>query len=245
MPDVKTKFITLKVSDGTSMRAFVAQPQRAEKLPGLLVFQEAFGVNEHIRDVTARFAREGFLAIAPELFHRTAAPGFESNYSDFTSVMPHVSALKDAGIEADIRAAHEWLQKQSAFDLQRAACVGFCMGGRVSFQADLILPLGAAISFYGGGVAPREGNAGLLKRTGEIHGPILLFWGGLDRHIGPEQRRAVSDALRDAHKTFASMEFADADHAFFCDARPAYNKHAAEQSWNLSLEFLRSNLKQH
>ncbi|MGH9727359.1 MAG: dienelactone hydrolase family protein [Candidatus Acidiferrales bacterium] len=242
MPEVKTELVTLKVNDGTTMRAFVAQPERGSKLPGMLVFQEAFGVNEHIRDVTQRFAREGYLAIAPELFHRTAAAGFEGNYADFKSVMPHVMALNDQNLEADIRAAHDALLRNSAIDAQRMACVGFCMGGRVSFLTDLILPVRAAVSFYGGGIAPRDGKPGLTDRAGQIHAPILMFWGGLDKHIGPEQREAVAKALRDARKTFASIEFADADHAFFCDARGSYNKAAAEQAWALSLAFLKSNL---
>ncbi|HEV2616862.1 MAG TPA: dienelactone hydrolase family protein [Candidatus Acidoferrales bacterium] len=242
MPEVKTEFVTLKVSDGTTMRAFVAQPKRGSKLPGILVFQEAFGVNGHIRDVTQRFAREGYLAIAPELFHRTAAAGFEGNYADFKSVMPHVMALKDQKLEADIGAAYDALLQNSAIDPQRIGCIGFCMGGRVSFLTDLILPVRAAISFYGGGIAPRDAKSGLTDRARQINAPILMFWGGLDKHIGPEQRDAVAKALRDEHKTFASMEFADADHAFFCDERPSYNKAAAAQAWALSLAFLKSNL---
>jgi len=243
MSEVKTEFVTLKVVDGTTMRAFVAKPERGSKLPGMLVFQEAFGVNEHIRDVTQRFAKEGYLAIAPELFHRTAPPGFEGNYADFKSVMPHVAALNDVELEVDIQTAHDALLRHSAVDPHRIACIGFCMGGRVSFLADLILPLRAGISFYGGGIAPSERKPGLTDRTGQMHAPILMFWGGLDKHIGPEQRQAVNGALRDAHKTFASMEFADADHAFFCDARASYNKAAAEQAWTLSLAFLKSNLQ--
>jgi len=243
MVEMKTDFLTLKVADGTNMRAFVAHPgNSAANLPGMLVFQEAFGVNEHIRDVTQRFAKQGFVAIAPELFHRTAAPGYEGDYADFKSVMPHMAALKDEGLEADIRAAYEALKGQPGIDRGRIACIGFCMGGRVSFLADLILPLRAAISFYGGGIAPGPRGAGLLGRAKDLHAPILMFWGGLDKHIGPEQRQAVADALRDARKTFASMEFADADHAFFCDARASYNKTAAEQAWTLSLAFLKSNL---
>ena len=242
MPEVKTEFATLKISDGTNMQVFIAYPEGSAKSPGILVFQEAFGVNAHIRDVTERFAKQGFVAIAPELFHRTAPAGYEGSYSDFQSVMPHVMALKDASLEADLRATQEALVRHRAVDPQRIACVGFCMGGRVSFLADLILPLRAAISFYGGGIAKSERGPGLLERVAQIHAPILLFWGGLDKHIGPDQRDAVADALRSAHKTFVSMEFADADHAFFCDARPAYNKQAAEQSWTLSLAFLKSNL---
>jgi len=243
MTEIKTEFVTLNVADGTSMRAFVAAPEGGAKLPGMLVFQEAFGVNGHIRDVTQRIARLGYVAIAPELFHRTAPPGFEGSYDNFPAVMPHVAALKDEGLEADIRAAYEALQGRRGIDRERVACIGFCMGGRVSFLADLILPLRAAISFYGGGIAPGPRGAGLLGRAKELHAPILMFWGGLDKHIGPEQHRAVTDALRTAGKKYANVEFSDADHAFFCDARASYNAAAAEQAWALSLAFLKSKLE--
>ena len=243
MAEVKTEFITLNVADGTNMRAFVAHPENnGANLPGMFVFQEAFGVNEHIRDVTRRFAKQGFVAIAPELFHRTAPPGFEGRYDDFPSVMPHVAALKDERLEADIRAAYDALMSQPGIDRERIACIGFCMGGRVSFLADLILPLRAAISFYGGGIAPGPRGAGLLGRAKDLHASILMFWGGMDKHIGPEQHRAIADALHVAGKKFANVEFSEADHAFFCDARPSYNKAAAEQAWALSLAFLKSNL---
>ncbi|HVA71830.1 MAG TPA: dienelactone hydrolase family protein [Candidatus Limnocylindrales bacterium] len=244
MTEIKTEFITLNVADGTSMRAFVAAPEGGgAKLPGMLVFQEAFGVNGHIRDVTQRIGRLGYVAIAPELFHRTAPPGFEGSYDNFPAVMPHVAALKDEGLEADIRAAHEALQSRRGIDRERIACIGFCMGGRVSFLADLILPLRAAISFYGGGIAPGPRGAGLLGRAKELHAPILMFWGGLDKHIGPEQHRTVADALRAAGKKYANVEFSDADHAFFCDARASYNAAAAEQAWALSQAFLKSELE--
>src|SRR5580704_6350407 len=105
---IHTENVTLAVSDGTSMQAYVARPVGTTVHAGLLVGQEAFGVNAHIRDITERFAREGYMAIAPELFHRTGQ-GFEGRYDDFQAVMPHVSALRHPQIEADLRAAHEWL----------------------------------------------------------------------------------------------------------------------------------------
>ena len=85
MLPVKDATVTLQVSDGTQMNAYVARPSEGDTHPGLLVFQEAYGVNEHIRDVTRRFAAQGFVAIAPELFHRTAPAGFEGSYSDFAA----------------------------------------------------------------------------------------------------------------------------------------------------------------
>lgn len=238
MSDIRTEFIALDVSDGSSMRAYVARPEGPVTQSGLLVLQEAFGVNAHIRDVTERFARKGYLAVAPELFHRTA-PGFEGRYDDFPSVMPHMRALKVPELEADLQAAHGWLGA-NAPSLPLAS-VGYCLGGRVSFLAALTLPLSCAVSYYGGGIAPDPTSPGLLNRASELRAPVLFFWGGRDRHIGPEQVRAAIDALRAAQKRYVNVEFSDADHGFFCDARPSYNPSAAAQAWPITLNFLRHN----
>src|SRR5580658_3701033 len=127
----KTEYVNLTAGDGTSLRAYVAHPEGKPRA-GMLVFQEAFGVNAHIRDVTERFARQGYLCVAPELFHRTG-PGFEGSYTDFGAIMPHFQGLTDAGLEADIRASFDWLQ--SAAKGVPIGSVGYCMGGRVSYLA--------------------------------------------------------------------------------------------------------------
>ena len=237
MLQVQTDWLTLQVGDGSSMRAYEARPQSGKPRAGLMVFQEAFGVNAHIRDVTERLAREGYHALAPELYHRTA-PGFEGAYNNFEAVMPHVKALTNEGLEADVRAAYIWLNEYHVDPNEFIACVGFCMGGRVSFLANSVLPLKASISFYGGGIAPNPMTSGLLDRAGSLQAPQLFFWGGLDKHIGPEQRQAVLDAVSHAQKRFVNVEFSDADHGFFCDARPSYNAAAAQQAWALSQSFL-------
>ncbi len=237
METIHTEKVTLRVADGTSMDAYVAAPAEGATAPGLLVFQEAFGVNAHIRDVTERFAKQGFVAIAPELFHRTA-PGFEGDYANFPACMPHMQALTPDGIIADARAAFDWLQKSPRVQPNATACVGFCMGGRASFLANSALPLKAAVSFYGGGIVPA-----LLPRVAEQHAPILFFWGALDAHIPKEHVRGIIDAMQEAKKTYVSVEFSDANHAFFCDARPAYKETAARQAWVLTLEFLATYVK--
>ena len=231
---VKEK-IELKVPGTSPMAAYVARPASGGPHPGLIVFQEAFGVNAHIRDVTERFAAQGYVAIAPELFHRTAPAGFEGNYKDFPSVKPHYQAVTNEAAEADTRVTYDWLHSNSHVNAERISSVGFCMGGRVSFLANSLVPLRAAVSFYGGGIAP-----GLLDRAASLHGPALLIWGGLDKHIKPEHRRAVTDALSAEHKVYVNVEFSNADHAFFCDDRSAYEPNAARQSWALTLEFLKS-----
>ena len=108
------------------------------------------------------------------------------------------------------------------------------MGGRISFLANASLPLRAAASYYGGGIAPA-----LLDRAANLHAPMLFFWGGLDKHIPAEQRNAVIDAVRSAGKSYANVEFSDADHGFNCDERASYQPRAARQAWALLLEFLK------
>jgi carboxymethylenebutenolidase len=234
----QTEYVTLAVADGSSMRAYVARPAGTPRA-GLIVFQEAFGVNPHIRDVTERFAREGYLSIAPELFHRTA-PGLEAGYTDFGAVLPFMQALKDPELEADIRAAFNWLQNSSGFPNLALCSVGYCMGGRTACLAALTVPLAASISYYGGGIAPSPYFPGLLERLKDLSSPMLLFWGGLDHNIGPDQVQAVNSALRKAKKTWVNVEFSHADHGFFCDARGSYNKEAASEAWALTLAFLAS-----
>jgi len=223
----------LTVSDGTTMGAYVARPSGKPNGAGILVFQEAFGVNEHIRDVAQRFAALGFTALAPDLFHRTAV-GFQGSYGDFEAVRPHVSALRTPDLEVDVRAAFECLSTQDGVDPNRIASIGFCMGGRVSYIANAAVRLRAAVSFYGS-IAPE-----LLELADRQHGPLLMFWGGKDEHIVADQYRAVADALSQHAKVHEQMVFSQADHGFFCDRRSAYEPGAARQAWALTQEFLRA-----
>lgn len=218
------------------MRAYVSRPSGTPKA-GLIVFQEAFGVNAHMRDVTDRFAREGYLAISPELFHRTA-PGLEAGYTDFGAVMPHMQALRDPGLEADFRATYDWLKTGSGSAGLSVSAVGYCMGGRCAALASIVLPLACGISYYGGGIANSPMFPGLLDRLKDLQAPVMFFWGGLDAHIGPDQVQAVNAAMRETKKPYVNVEFSFADHGFACDARPSYNAEATAEAWALTLEFL-------
>ena len=224
-------FINVKVSDGSDMRVYLARPEARGSHPGILVFQEAYGVNAHIRDVTERLTRLGFVAAAPELFHRTA-PGFEGDYKNPATAMAELNKLTNEGLAADVVATFNLLRDEKECN-GRIAAIGFCMGGRVSWLANSIAPLTAAVSFYGGGIAP-----GLLERAPKQTGPILLIWGGLDRHIGEEARSAVRGALTTASKPFVETLFSFADHGFFCDARASYNAAAARDAWALATSFV-------
>ncbi len=233
---IATESIILK-SDGSDMGVYIARPE-SKKAPGLILFQEAFGVNDHIKDVARRFAEQGYVTAAPELFHRTAPPGFVGEYGNFPTLAPHFQAVTTDGIANDARAVHEWLLQDSQVDNTHIGSIGFCMGGRCSFIANAKLPLQTAVSFYGGGIVPA-----LLDLAHEQSGPILFFWGGLDQHIGAEQRNGIAEAMTKAGKPYINVEISDANHAFFCDARPSYNAIAAKHAWALTLSFLETNLK--
>jgi carboxymethylenebutenolidase len=238
--EIRSEYVTLNVDDGSTMRAWTARPRDGGKYPGLLLFQEAFGVNAHIREVTERFARQGYVAIAPELFHRTA-PGFEARYDEFPNCLPHMRAMQNESLEADGRAAFEWLRTQGIAE-NKIAAIGYCMGGRAAFLAGLTLPIACGVSYYGGGIAPGASGGGLVGRASELRAPMLFFWGGIDKNITPESVQAVTSALREAKKPFVNVEISNADHGFFCDARASYSAIAAAQAWPLTLAFLNTHL---
>ncbi len=173
MPEITSQYVELTVEDGTIMRAWLALPEDGAPKAGLMVFQEAFGVNSHIREVTERFAKLGYAALAPELYHRVA-PGFEGRYDDIASVMPIAKQTTTTGLQSDVRASHRFLQERYGDSI---ACVGYCMGGRVSFLANTTVSLRAAISYYGAATSDMRALAGqkfcpdafLLGRTRQAH----------------------------------------------------------------------------
>lgn len=235
-PGAETSTVQLAVADGSAMAAFIARPQGAPR-GGLLVFQEAFGVNAHIREIAVRWAAEGYTAIAPELFHRTA-PGFEGPYDNFNAVMPHAKALTPEGVAADIRAAHRWLGEEGNLGgpaAKRMGAIGFCMGGRVAMRAAASVPLAAAVSYYGAGFPPAE--------AANIQAPLCLFWGGKDKRITAEIRRALVDALATARKKFSSTVFSQADHGFNCGQRPSFHAESAALAGALAREFFQLHIR--
>jgi carboxymethylenebutenolidase len=237
MPALKNhEFITIPVSDGSEIDLYIAFPEGKGPFPAIIVLQEAFGVNGHIRHIAERLCKEGYAAIAPDLFHRTGKR-LEMPYTDFSLVMPHYQALTKEGLQADLIASYAWLQEQPAVMHDKIAAIGFCLGGRVSFLANASLPLFAAISYYGGALDT------LADEAVNLHGPQLFFWGGKDAHLTEEKRNTIIHALDKAGKEYVTTVFSSADHAFNCDERPNYHPDAAKEAWAMSLTFLANKLK--
>ncbi len=229
-------FITLNCSDGTSVDAYVAFPAQAGNHPALILLQEAFGVNHHIRNVAERLSKEGYAVIAPDLFHRTAKR-IEIAYTDFASVAPHFQAVTNEGLTSDLIACYDWLKNQAVINSSKIGCIGFCMGGRVAFYANAILPMAASVSFYGGR------TDAIVHLAEKLHGPQLFFWGGLDKHISEDSINTVINAMKKAGKDFTNVVISYADHGFNCDERSSYHPLAAKEAWAHTIAFLNNRLR--
>lgn len=207
---------------------------------GIVVVQEAFGVNDHIEDVARRFAAEGWLTVAPHLFHRTGDP--KLGYGDMSAVMPHMQALTADGVLADMDAALDHLA-QRGIPPERIGVVGFCMGGTVTLVTAARRSVGAAVTFYGGGVTEgRFGFPPLVDEATRLRAPWLGLYGDLDQGIpvdGVEQLRAA--AARSGQET-ELIRYPEAGHGFHCDQRASYEPKSAQDAWARTLTWFTEHL---
>lgn len=234
--DITTDRIRIDVADGSTMDGHVFRPAAAGPHPGVLLFQEIFGVNSHIQDVAARIAREGYVVLAPDLFHRIQ-PGYLGTYDDIMASVNVAMKYTGENSEADVRAAAGALAKLEGVAEGRLGALGFCMGGKLAFVANAVAPLKCAVSYYGGGIATDK-----LHMVDSLSGPTLFYWAGKDAFIPLEHRRMVADAMTKANKPFVEVFYSEQNHGFFCDARHDYNEAAATQSWALTKAFLKTHL---
>ncbi len=225
--------VTIPTADGP-MRAYVAR----STLPAdraVVVLQEAFGVNDHIQGIARRWAARGFLAVAPNLFHRNGAGVL--GYDQHAEAMPLIGAISAGDIVADVTAVVDHLEAEG-ISRSRIAVNGFCFGGRAAFTAaTAIAGLGAAVVFYGPGIA--AGPHAVLDRAKSIDAPLLLHVGSADPTIPAAQVTAIDEALTAAGVRYESHVYSGAGHAFACDARPQmYQAEHATTAWQRTYDFL-------
>ena len=230
--------VTLQVG-AQEMGLHVASPD-GDPRGAVVVLQEAFGVNDHIRDICRRLAAEGYLAVAPHLFHRSGDP--ELGYERMEEVMPYIMQLQADEIEADLQATLDHLASEG-FESQQVAAVGFCMGGSLSFVAGCFWPLGAAVTFYGGGIAQsRFGLPPLFELAPTLQSPWIGFFGDLDGSIPTNEVEGLRSAVEKAGPDTEVVRYPEANHGFHCDARSSYHEASAKDAWARTLAFLESHL---
>jgi len=222
------------------MELYEAVPDAAAK-GAVIVVQEAFGVNDHIQDVTRRFAAEGYHGVAPALFHR--AGGGTAPYDDFGKVMPLFDGVSDDGILADIDATIAHLEG-AGFARSQIGIVGVCFGGRATFLVAARRELGAAVGFYGGGIAAPGGLPfpPLIGESSSLQTPWLGLFGDLDTGISVASVEDLRSALGDAPVPADVVRYPDAEHGFHCDARESYHAESAADGWRRTLDWFDTHL---
>jgi len=216
------------------MPAFVARLEGGPR-PAVLVIQEAFGLNNHIREVTQRIAAEGYVALAPDLYWR-GGKGRSVAYEDLGQAISIMQTLKDPEIVTDVGSAIAWLEKQSSVRADRIGITGFCMGGRVSYLVACELPdkIRAAAPFYGGGIP--------IDKTAKLKAPVLAFFGEKDGFIPLEFVEQLRNEATKQKKQVQIVVYPGADHGFFCNERGSYNPAAAADAWERLSKFFATHL---
>lgn len=231
--------------NGVELYAYVSQPENVTgKLPVIIVASEIFGVHEHIADITRRFAKLGYMAIAPEFFTRAGDPSSLGTVADIIKQI--ISKTPDAQVMKDIQASLTWASKNGA-DLGRAGITGFCWGGRITWLACAQIPeLKAGVAWYGRLVGDKSENFPLhpVELAKDLKAPVLGLYGGQDTGIPLTTVDQMKAALAEAKNNPAAAQsrfvvFPDAPHAFHADYRPSYREQAAKEGWKQCLAWFK------
>lgn len=233
-------------SAGLSIPAYLAHPTKPEGVPIVVVIQEVFGVNEHIRDVTERIAQEGYIAIAPHIYHRQA-PGFEVGYgeADLEMGRQYKNGTTADELLQDIQGAIAYCKEQFESVPPKVGCIGFCFGGHVAYLAATLPEVRATASFYGAGIGQFTpgGNEPTLNRTAEIQGKLYAFFGLQDPLIAITEVDEIEAQLKQQGIDYRIFRYPNASHGFFCDRRDSYDATSAEDAWEHVKSLFQNTLK--
>jgi carboxymethylenebutenolidase len=223
------EMVQFPFADGTT-GGYLSIPEEGTG-PGVVVIQEWWGLVDHIKDVCDRFAAEGFVSLAPDLYH-----GKTTKSPDEAGKL--MMALRIDEAERDLGAAVEYLLTHDATTSDKVGVVGFCMGGALSLYTATKNPsIGACVVFYGG-------HPNVKPDLPNLHAPVLGLYAERDGFVTPASVRELEQKLKDLGKQIEVVIYSGADHAFFNDTRPeVYKADAAADAWGRTVEFLREHLR--
>ena len=233
--------VKIPVSDGT-IPAYRAAPAGATNAPTILVVQEIFGVHEHIKDVCRRFAKLGYMAIAPELYARQGDPsGYTDNAKLFAEI---VNKVPDAQVMSDLDACVKWASTNGG-NPTRLGITGFCWGGRITWLYDAHNPnVKAGVAWYGRLVGDKDPLRPLhpVDIADKLHAPVLGLYGAADAGIPVTTVDTMKAALEKgpaAARASTFVVYPDTPHAFHADYRPSYREKEAKDGWNRTVEWFK------
>jgi len=232
--------VKIATKDG-QMPAYRALPDKGKTFPVVLVVQEIFGVHEHIKDICRRFAKLGYLAIAPELYARQGDVSQMQNVQDI--IQKVVSKVPDAQVMSDVDAAVAWAEKNKG-DTKKLAITGFCWGGRIVWLYAAHSPkLKAGAAWYGRLVGqPTELTPkNPIDLVAELKAPVLGLYGGADQGIPNDSVEKMRDALKSAGNKSEIILYPDTPHGFNADYRPSYRAEQAKDAWAKMLAWFKKN----
>jgi carboxymethylenebutenolidase len=232
--------VKIPVPDG-QIPAYRAMPATGGSFPVVLVIQEIFGVHEHIKDICRRFAKLGYLAVAPELYARQGDVSQLKNIQEIISKV--VSKVGDAQVMSDLDATVAWIKNGGKGNLTKLGITGFCWGGRIVWLYDAHNPdLKAGVAWYGRLVGQPDAlhPKNPIDLVGELKAPVLGLYGGTDQGIPVSSVEQMRSALKDAGKSGEIIVYPETPHAFFADYRPSYRKDKAEDGWRKLLDWFRT-----
>jgi crotonobetainyl-CoA:carnitine CoA-transferase CaiB-like acyl-CoA transferase/dienelactone hydrolase len=221
------------------MKIFEARPD-GEAKGAIIVIQEAFGITDHIKSICHRLAAEGYYAVAPHLFHRTGDPII--GYDEMQDVIPHISKLNRDDIETDLKATIGHLAL-AGFTGKQVGIIGFCMGGTIAFHAGAEWALGAAVTFYGGGIENgRFGLPAMAGRAPALKTPWLGQFGDLDESIPVAEVKALRKAAAKSSVATDVDHYPEADHGFHCNDRSSFHEASSKVAWAKTIQFLNDHI---
>jgi carboxymethylenebutenolidase len=230
--------VKIPVKDG-EIPAYRAMPAKGRNFPTVLVVQEIFGVHEHIKDVCRRFAKAGYLAIAPEMYARQGDVSKMTNFNEI--IQKVVSKVPDAQVMSDLDAAVAWAKKNNG-NTNKLGVTGFCWGGRIVWLYAAHNPnLKAGVAWYGRlvGTANELQPKHPIDVVKDLKAPVLGLYGGADTGIPNNTVEQMQKAIKDANKPSEIKLYPDTPHGFHADYRPSYRKEQAQDGWNLLLAWFK------
>ncbi len=215
-----------------SIPAYRAMPDKGDSFPIVLVIQEIFGVHEHIQDVCRRFAKLGYVAIAPELFARQ---GDVVKLSDVAEIRKIVAKVPDDQVMSDLDATVSWAEQSSKGNINKLGITGFCWGGRITWLYTAHNPsVKAGVAWYGRlvGDVTHLTPKHPIDIVSKLKSPVLGLYGGSDSGIPVETVERMRQAVKaQSNNTSEIIVYPDTPHAFFADYRPSYRPQQAEDGW--------------